>query len=130
MGIKFNGSWSKYEIAIVWNETNKIINLSACYDFKKKTKITKEIYSLISSINEKIDLGYFHYCSQHKTIFFKYQVSTKGLNYMTLEQIENFLSVVVKEFDRFFPIFLVSSSRKNDEKLILRNSLLDTSGIA
>jgi hypothetical protein len=49
---------------------------------------------------------------------------------MTLEQIENFLSVVVKEFDRFFPIFLVSSSRKNDEKLILRNSLLDTSGIA
>ena len=45
---------------------------------KKKTKITKEIYSLISSINEKINLGYFHYCSQHKTIFFKYQVSTKG----------------------------------------------------
>ena len=111
-------------------ETNKIINFSACYDFKKKTKITKEIYSLISSINEKINLGYFHYCSQHRTIFFKYQVSTKGLNYMTLEQIENFLSVVVKEFDRFFPIFLVSSSRKNDEKLILRNSLLDTSGIA
>ena len=38
LGLKFNGSWSKYEIAIVWNETNKIINLSACYDFKKKTK--------------------------------------------------------------------------------------------
>ena len=130
LGLKFNGSWSKYEIAIVWNETNKIINFSACYDFKKKTKITKEIYSLISSINEKINLGYFHYCSQHRTIFFKYQVSTKGFNYMTLEQIENFLSVVVKEFDRFFPIFLASSSRKNDEKLILRNSLLDTSGIA
>ena len=84
----------------------------------------------IISINEKINLGYFHYCSQHKTIFFKYQVCTKGQNYMTLEQIENFLSVVVKEFDRFFPIFLVSSSRKNDEKLILRNSLLDISGLA
>ena len=28
LGLKFNGSWSKYEIAIVWNETNKIINLS------------------------------------------------------------------------------------------------------
>ena len=23
LGLKFNGSWSKYEIAIVWNETNK-----------------------------------------------------------------------------------------------------------
>ena len=88
---------------------------------KNKTKITKEIYSLISSINEKINLGYFHYCSQHKTIFFKYQVSTKGLNYMTLEQIEDFLSVVIKEFDRFFPVFSnIFFSKKNDEKFILK----------
>ena len=130
LGLKCNGSWSKYEITIVWNETNKIINFSTCYDFINKTKITKEIYSLISSINEKINLGYFHYCSQHKMIFFKYQVSTKGLNYMTLEQIEDFLSVVVKEFDRFFPIFLVSFSKKNEEKFILRTSLLDTYGLA
>ena len=61
---------------------------------------------------------------------------TKGVKYFlegyveSQKEIENFLSVVVKEFDRFFPIFLVSSSRKNDEKLILRNSLLDTSVIA
>ena len=49
---------------------------------------------------------------------------------MTLEQIEDFLSVVIKEFDRFFPVFLISFSKKNDEKFILRNSILDTYGLA
>ena len=49
---------------------------------------------------------------------------------MTLEQIEDFLSVVIKEFDRFFPVFLISVSKKNDEKFILKNPLLDTYGIA
>ena len=24
LGLKFNGSWSKYEIAIVWNDTNNL----------------------------------------------------------------------------------------------------------
>ena len=130
LGLKCNGSWSKYEITIVWNETNKIINFSTCYEFINKTKITKEIYSLISSINEKINLGYFHYCSQHKRIFFKYQVSTKGFNFLTFEQIEEFLSVVIKECDRFFPVFFLCISRNKSPDLCINNSLIDKYGQA
>ena len=49
---------------------------------------------------------------------------------MTLEQIEDFLSVVIKEFDRFFPVFLISFSKKNDEKIIFKNPMIDTYGLA
>ena len=105
LGLKCNGSWSKHEIAIVWNETNKIINFSTCYDFKNKGKVTKGIYSLISSINEKINLGYFHYYSKLETVFFKYHVSIKGFDYLTSEQIDDILNVVINECDKYFPAF-------------------------
>ena len=37
LGLKFNGSWYKYEIAIVWNETNKIITLQLLYYYIPST---------------------------------------------------------------------------------------------
>ena len=49
---------------------------------------------------------------------------------MTIEQIEDLLSVVIKECDRFFPIFLIQFSKKQTERLDLQNSLLDTHGQA
>jgi|TARA_B100000287_G_scaffold288528_1_gene271890 hypothetical protein len=128
--LKYRGSWSNHEIVIKWDEINKVINISSCFDLEIKTKIKKDIYSVVSSYNEKVNLGYFHYCSQHQEIFFKYQVSIKGLNYMTIEQIEDLLSVVIKECDRFFPIFLIQFSKKQTERLDLQNSLLDTHGQA
>ena len=71
--LKYRGSWSNHEIVIKWDEINKVINISSCLDLEIKTKIKKDIYSVVSSYNEKVNLGYFHYCSQHQEIFFKYQ---------------------------------------------------------
>ena len=128
--LKCKGSWSSYEIIVLWDEINKVINISCSYDMDVKKKVNKDIYSFVSSVNEKISLGYFHYCSQHKSIFFKYQLSIKSLKYMTLEQIEDFLSVVIKECDRFFPIFFVFFSKTHHYKSNLKNYLSDTYGKA
>ncbi|MFL2678978.1 MAG: YbjN domain-containing protein [Alphaproteobacteria bacterium] len=128
--LKYKGSWKNYDIIINWDEFNKVISISSYFDLDIKSRVIKDIYLLISKINEKVNLGYFHYCSQHKEIFFKYQVSTKGLNYMTVEQIEDFLSVVIKECDRFYPIIVLFNSKKQKAKFFIQNSLVDIYGKA
>lgn len=128
--LKCKGSWKNYDIIINWDEFNKVISISSYFDLDIKSRVIKDIYLLISKINEKVNLGYFHYCSQHKEIFFKYQVSTKGLNYMTVEQIEDFLSVVIKECDRFYPIIVLFNSKKQKAKFFIQNSLVDIYGKA
>ena len=48
--------------SIQLDEPNEIISVSSHLILLKK-KINKNIYSLVSTVNEKINLGYFHYCA-------------------------------------------------------------------
>ena len=36
--LKYKGSWSNHEIVIIWDEINKVINISSCFDLKSKIK--------------------------------------------------------------------------------------------
>ena len=42
---------------------------------------------------------------------------------MTIEQIEDFLSVVIKECDRFFPVFLLFFSKNQTQRAGLSKTL-------
>ena len=130
LSLLHKGLWDSYNINVSWDEFNKIINIVSYFDFKKKCKVSKNIYSLISIINEKIKLGYFNYSSKLETVFFKYQVSVKGQNILTIEQIESFLDVVISECDRFFPVFYLYFFKKQDPEYALKTSLIDTHGQA
>ena len=81
LSLLYKGLWHSYNINVSWDEFNQIINIVTYFDLKKKSKIGKNIYSLISTVNEKINLGYFNYSSKLETVFFKYQVSVKGQNF-------------------------------------------------
>ena len=73
----------------------------------KKNKINKSIYSLISNVNKKARVGFFNFCPKLNTIFYSYKISVKGQNYITLEQVQDFIDLVTSECDRFFPVFFV-----------------------
>ena len=49
---------------------------------------------------------------------------------MTVEQIEDFLSVVIKECDRFYPIIVLFNSKKQKAQFFIQNSLVDIYGKA
>ena len=106
LNLNYRGQWRNYNVVFIWDEQNKIISVSSHFDITKKEKINKNIYSLVSIVNEKINLGYFHYCSKLDTVFFKYHVSVKGFDYLTEEQIDDILNVVIKECDKYFPAFI------------------------
>ena len=79
---------------------------------------------------KKVNIGYFNYCSKLKYNFFKYQVSVKGQNVLSFEQIESFLDIVTSECDRFFPVFICIYAKNKTLSMLLKHLLIDTHGEA
>ena len=130
LNLNYTGQWRSYNVLFNWDEQNEIISVSSHFDITKKEKINKNIYSLVSTVNEKINLGYFHYCAKLDIVFFKYHVSIKGFDYLTEEQIQDILNVVINECEKYFPAFYLFFFKKQDPKYVLRASLIETNGQA
>ena len=124
------GVWKNYDINFKWDSNKKIIEISTYFEISKKNKITKSIYSLISDVNKRVNVGFFNYCTELDTIFFSYKISIKGQDFISVEQIKNFINIVKNECDRFFPVFFVFFYKKQDPIHALDIALLDTVGEA
>ena len=124
------GMWRNYDISFKWDSEKKIIEVNSYFDMSKKNRISKSIYSLISNVNNKASVGFFNYCSKLNTIFFSYKISIKGQRILSIEQIQNFIDIVTKECDRFFPVFFVYFYKKQDPIHAIDIALLDTHGEA
>ena len=75
-------------------------------------------------------MGHFDYCEKSQSIFFNYKISTKGVTFFSPEQIEDYIDVVIRESDKFFPTFYVFMNKKQDPVYALDASLVDTYGEA
>ena len=124
------GVWRSYDISFKWDSKKKIIEVSTYFEMSKKNRINKSIYSLISSINKRATVGFFNYSAELNTIFFSYKFSIKGQDFISIEQIKNFINIVINECDRFFPVFFVFFYKKQDPIHALDIALLDTIGEA
>ena len=128
--IFLKGIWKNYDINFRWDSKRKIIEINTYFEMSKKNRINKSIYSLISDVNKKATVGFFNYCAELNTIFFTNKISIKGQEFISDEQIKNFINMVTNECDRFFPVFFVFFYKKQDPMHALDIALLDTVGEA
>ena len=128
--LSFKGLWRSYSVFVKWDEFNKIINLSSCFEVTSKNNISSKVHNLISKVNERVNLGYFSFNEELEKIFFNYKISIRGIDFLTIEQIEDFLDVVIKECEKFFPVFYVFLKRKQNPDFALNAALIDTHGEA
>ena len=54
----------------LWDEQNEIISVSSHFDITKRQKINKNIYSLVSIVNEKDKFGLFSLLFKTRYSFF------------------------------------------------------------
>ena len=124
------GVWKNYDINFRWDSKRKIIEINTYFEMSKKNRINKSIYSLISDVNKKANVGFFNYCTELNAILFSYKISIKGQDSISVEQIKNIISIVINECDRFLPVFFVFFYKKQDPIHALDIALLDTVGEA
>ena len=128
--IFLKGIWKNYDVNFRWDSKRKIIEINTYFEMSKKNRINKSIYSLISDVNKRVNVGFFNYCTELDAIFFSYKISIKGQDFISVEQIRNFINIVKNECDRFFPVFFVFFYKKQDPIHALDIALLDTVGEA
>ena len=124
------GLWNSYNISFKWNNQKRIIEVNSYFETHKKHKVKNSIYSLISSVNQKVAVGFFNFCPKLNTIFYSYNISIKGQSFLSLEQVQDFIDIVTRECDRFFPVFFVYLYKKQNPKNAIEIALVDTHGEA
>ena len=105
--------------------------------FDSQNKINPS-YNPIDYIEEqiyKLDVDFFRDSPNHLNLNYRgqwrcYNVSVKGLDYLTEEQINDILNVVIHECDKYFPAFYLFFFKKQDPKFALSASLIETNGRA
>ena len=124
------GLWNTYNISISWNNEKKLFEIHTYIDNSSKSKGKNSIYQLISNVNEKVNLGHFNYSSKSNSVFFNYKVSVKGQDFITIEQVEHFVDIVIEECDKFFPVFYLFFNKKKSPKNAIEIAMLETCGEA
>jgi len=128
--INLRGIWSNYELSFSFMEDLSLIQLNNDLSMKVPESLVLGLQSMISLINEKLNLGYFGYSTDKRCIYFRYNLFLKGIIEITTEQVEDLFDSVVYECDKYFPAFQIYLKKKNDPIYAINTALLETLGEA
>ncbi len=128
--INLAGIWSKYELSFFFMEELSLIQLNNDLNISIPDDLVIGMQSMISIINENLNLGYFGYSTVKKCIYFRYNLFLKGIPEITTEQIEDLFDFVVFECDKYFPAFQIFLKKKSDPVYAINTALLETLGEA
>ena len=128
--LNYNGLWNNYEVSFSWSQPRGLITANSNLNIKIPLLLVPKIQTMISLINENVSLGYFGYSSKRKCLYFRHNISIKGVNNLATEQIEDLIDAVIYECDKYFPAFQFFVHKKNDPEYVLKTVLLETIGEA
>tara|TARA_X000000950_G_scaffold272651_1_gene355447 strand:- start:3730 stop:4233 length:504 start_codon:yes stop_codon:yes gene_type:complete len=130
ISILFEGLWSIYELKFNWSKNNGLIKINNDLNIKIPKKSLVGIYKLLSLINEQTLLGFFGYSSRRSCLFFRHNVSIKGVKFLATEQIEDFIDSIVQECDKFYPAFQTLIYKNEKPQQSINNAIFETIGEA
>ena len=130
LSIEYNGLWNSYELSFKWVYFNSIIKINSNLNIKVSKRLVKGLNSLICLINENLSLGYFGFSSKKQCIYFRHNISLRGVNNFSAEQIEDFIDILIYECDKYYPAFLCFIQNKYDPEYALKIALVETLGEA
>lgn len=128
--VNYGGLWTNYEVSFSWLQPKDLIRINTYLYLKIPIKIVNKLQVMISLINENTTFGYFGYSLKKNCLYFRYNISMRGVNNLTTEQIEDFIDVMIHECDKYYPAFQVFIHKKSDPQFALDSTLLETAGKA
>ena len=124
------GRWGSYRLQFVWQEEDFVLHTICYLDLKIDPKTMKELYELLSLLNERMVLGHFDIVPQEMAIGYRYSHYLRLSKDLNLEGFEEIIDWTLDEVERFYPAFqfVISGEKKAIEAASV--ALLDTVGEA
>mgnify|MGYP005750633813 FL=1 len=128
--LSYKGLWNNYEVSFSWDQYNGILQVNNNLNILIPVKLIEKIRIMISMINEKIVLGYFGFSIKTKSIYFRHNISLRGMNNFSAEQVEDCIDRIICDCDKYFPAFQIFLHKKNNPEFAIKSALLETLGEA
>jgi len=130
MNVGIEGTWTRYHLWFAWRQQQHSLQISCAFDLKVPREKTGAMHSLLALMNERLWLGHFDLWAQEGLLMFRHaQLYTGGVA-ATTEQMEELVSVALRESERFFPAiqFVLWGGKSPTEAIAA--AMLETEGEA
>lgn len=128
--LSHKGLWNDYEVSFNWDQNNGLLQINNNLNLFIPEKLIEKVRIMISMINEKIALGYFGLSAKTKSIYFRHNISLRGMNNFSTEQVEDCIDRIIYDCDKYFPAFQIFLHKKNNPEFAIKSALLETLGEA
>ncbi len=127
---EYKGSWTSYQIRIVWREEDGAIQLICLPEVTVPSDKRTQIYTALGLINEQVWLGHFDLWTQSSVLIFRQSMLLPPNGLLGVEQAQTMLDAALDECERFYPVFqFIIWGDKSPEDAIA-SALIETYGEA
>jgi len=103
--VETTGGWCDYRLFFAWREDLHALYFTCSFDIRMPLDKRRQINDLLVMINEKMWLGHFDVCSGDGIPMFRHTLPTRGIKYISVEQLEDLMDIALAECERFYPAF-------------------------
>ena len=95
----------QYRLYFSWSKQIRAINFTVTFDLKFPTIKSKQIYELLSRINEKLWIGHFDVTSKNGIPAFRHTVLSSYGSEILYNQLEDLVDIAIYECEKYYPAF-------------------------
>ena len=122
--------WCQYRLYFAWSEKIKAINFTVTFDIKFPETKSKQVYELLSKINEKLWIGHFDVTSKNGIPAFRHTVLAPHGNQILYNQLEDLVDIAVYECEKYYPAFQLILFEDSSPQEALDLCVIETIGNA
>lgn len=127
---EFKGSWTSYQLRIIWREEDNALQLLVFPDVTAPTEKHETLYKALGLINEQLWLGHFDLWSQNGIILFRNGILLPPNGMLGVDQAQTIIDVALDECERFYPVFQFIIWGEKSPEDALAAALIETHGEA
>ena len=95
----------QYRLYFSWSKQIRAINFTVTFDIKFPETKSKQVYELLSKINEKLWIGHFDVTSKNGIPAFRYTVLESHGDEKLYNQLEDLVDIAIYECEKYYPAF-------------------------
>ena len=119
-----------YRLYFSWSKQIRAINFTVTFDLKFPKIKSKQVYELLSKINEKLWIGHFDVTSRNGIPAFRHTVLEPHGNEILYNQLEDLVDIAVYECEKYYPAFQLILFEDSAPQEALDLCVIETQGNA
>lgn len=130
IALEVQGKWSNIVLFFNWEKGMHALHISGLMDLNIPACQKNNFFELLALTNEQLWVGHFSYWSEQSMPVFKHSVLLEDSEQIVPERINEIINIVIKECERFYPVFKFVFEKNQNPSSALSAVWLETMGEA